>query len=493
MKSFRKNARAVFIVILSLFLVLVVYFVFALNTYGSRWLNSPYNSRLEEMKSSVIPGDIKDRNGVVLATADEEGNRVYIQDTAMRRATAHVVGDSYGLTGTGAESFFANYLLGMDTDIFSLIGQTFSSEKTQGSDVVLTIDAELCKYAASVLGDYDGSIVVMNYKTGEILALVNSPTFDPETADEYLDEDHEDDSALVNRATAGQYTPGSVFKIITAAAAIRYLPDAMEMEIECGGPMAFDKETREYLSDVYTSPAEDAENKKSTEELDCLYLRDYQSSYHDTLTLKEAFAVSCNVSFAKITLLLGGDKVEKMAKAFGIGVDHVFPDIAMYSSSYEKGDNEYDTAWSGVGQYKDIMTPLNLCLISASIANDGAMMEPKLMRRVVNSGNYITQALDPSVYSTPLTEEEAQLMQELMIGVVETGTGKRAAISGYTVGGKTGTAQTGRSEDHAWFTGFVLDDDHPFAVAVIVEEGGSGGTVAAPMAQKVLEKAIELS
>lgn len=497
MKAFRKNARAVFIVTLALFVLLCGYFVYALQTYGTRWQTNPYNVRVQNQKSSVIAGDIKDRNGVVLATTDAEGNRVYADSKTLRRALAHVTGDNYGLTGTGAESFFANYLLGMDAGLFEMIGNAFSGAKQHGSDVVLTVDAELTKYAYGLLSGYSGAIVLMNYKTGEILLMTSSPAFDPETVIEYLpDADgnaKEDDGALVNRVTAGQYTPGSVFKIITAAAALRYIPNAMELTFECGGPLAFDKATGAFLEDVDTTPQEDKENRTNPDFVpEYLYVRDYQSSYHDSLTLKQAFAKSCNVSFSRLSMLLGAERISSMARAFGIGEDFTFSDVALYPSSYVKGANQYETAWSAVGQHKDIMTPLNLCMISAAIANDGVMMEPKLLKRVVNSANYITNSLKTTVYSTPLTKAEAELMRELMEAVVKSGTGTSAAISGYTVGGKTGTAQTGKAEDDAWFTGFVYDDDHPYAIAVIIEQGGSGGGVAAPIAQKVLKKAIAL-
>ncbi len=499
MRSFRKNARAVLFVVLALFVALAVYFVYALYTYGNRWQTNPYNVRLQDQKSAVTAGDILDRNGTVLASTDAEGNRTYIDDKSTRLSLAHVIGDSYGLTGSGAESLFANYLLGMDSSLFERLGALFSGQKQRGSNVKLTVDAKLNDCAAENLSGYKGAVVVMNYKTGEILAMTSSPTFDLNDLSAFFDEDGGEaetgeDGALVNRATAGQYTPGSVFKIITAAAALRYLPNAQEMLIECGGPMAFDKEQGRYLPNVSTTPEEDAENKKKPEsELEYLYVRDYQSSFHDELSLTTAFAKSCNVSFAKIGLELGADRVVRMAQELGVGVDFTFRDIVIYPSSIEKGKSDYENAWMSVGQYRDVLTPMNLCMITACIANDGTMMEPKLLHSVINSNNRITKSLTQTVYSTPLSTEEAQALQQLMVAVVESGTGTRAQIDGYTVGGKTGTAQVGSNvEDHAWFTGFVLSDDHPYAITVVVENGGSGGTVAAPIARNVLKKAIEL-
>ena len=519
MKSLKKNARVILILFLVLFTVLVGYFVYALNTYGNRWLTNPYNVRLQNQKSSVIPGKILDRNSVVLAGVNEEGEREYTSDRTTRKALSHIIGDNYGLTSSGAESFFANYLLGMDTNLFERLAQSFGGQSAQGSSVMLTVDAELTAYASEVLGDYRGAVVVMNYKTGELLVSTSHPMFDPKHMESYLPESQggtndapEGDSTLVNRATAGQYTPGSVFKIITAAAAIRYLPGIESRTFDCTGPLAFDYSSGRYLSSVQISEEEDKQNKEKeqtaatpapegeevVEETDgknYKWVRDYQSSYHGELTLEKAFAKSCNTTFARIGMELGTQKLAKMAAEFGIGTDFVFKDIILYGSQFIKGNNDYELAWSAVEQYKDLITPLHLCLISAAIANDGQMMEPKLLKGVINSRNYYTAYLKPKVYSKPLTELEAEKMQQLMVSVVEKGTGTNAAISGYTVGGKTGTAEVSNDKSvaaNAWFTGFVLDDDHPLAIAVILEKGGSGGGKAAPVAQKILKKAINL-
>lgn len=514
MKSLKKNARMILLVFLALFVVLAGYFVYALNTYGNRWLTNPYNVRLQNQKSAVIPGEILDRNRTVLAGVDEEGVREYPADRSVRKALSHVIGDNYGQTGSGAESFFANYLLGMDTNFFERMAQSFSGSKAKGSSVVLTVDAELSEYVSDVLGDYQGAAVVMNYKTGELLASVSHPMFDPKHMEAYLPESQggtgdapEGDSSLVNRVTAGRYTPGSVFKIITAAAAIRYLPDIEERTFDCEGPLVFDYESGKYLPSVYISEEEDKQNKQKEQEKAApegeekaaeeqyKWVRDYQSSYHGEISLKRAFAKSCNTTFARIGMELGAKRLAKMAEEFGVGTDFVFRDVVLYSSQFVKGEEEYEVAWSSVGQHKDLITPLHLCLISSAIANDGEMMEPKLLKGVINNRNYYSTYLKPKVYSEPLTEAEAQKMQELMVYAVERGTGESAMLDGLTVGGKTGTAEVSSDksvEAHAWFTGFILDDDHPLAIAVVLEQGGSGGGKAAPAARKILKKAVEL-
>jgi len=206
-----------------------------------------------------------------------------------------VVGDSYGQT-FGADTFFSKYLLGFDQSIFERIGQAFSTEPRHGSDIRLTIDAKLSDHAYHALGEHKGAVVVMDYSTGEILCSVSSPDFDPKYMQEYLNGERElDDSAMVDRVTSGQYTPGSVFKIVTLTAALRYLPGIEERVFDCCGPLAFDPESGEYLEEVKITPEQDAafreEAEGDTAGLSGEYsvVRDYNGEYHGELTLKEAF------------------------------------------------------------------------------------------------------------------------------------------------------------------------------------------------------------
>lgn len=516
MKSLKKNLRIIVVILCVMFICLGVYFAYALTTYGTRWLNSPYNVRLQNQKNAVIAGTIYDRNHTVLASSNEEGERSYASSKSVRRALSHTVGDNYGLTSSGAENFFANYLLGMESSVFERIYKSFTGEKQKGTNIVLTVDAQLCTAVYEALGSYRGGAVVMNYKTGEILATVSQPGFDPENMGSYLPEsqggtgDAEDNGSLVNRVTAGQYTPGSVFKIITAAAAIRYLPGIDTRTFDCDGPLVFDEKSEKYLENIHISPEEDKANREadqsesSPDAEDDVYeetgegykvLRDYQSSYHGEITFAQAFAKSCNTTFARLGMEIGYSRLAKMASDFGIGTDFSFGDIMIYTSKYQKPESDYQLAWSAVGQYKDIMVPMQLCMISGAIANGGAMMEPRLLRATEGSAGYGMNYTKSSVYSNPLTPEEAERMQELMVGVVKSGTGSSAAIKGMTVGGKTGTAEVSDDKSvaaHAWFTGFILDEDHPLCVAVILEKGGSGGGKAAPIAKEILQKAIKL-
>lgn len=522
MKGIRKNLRVLRVILLALFVLLALYFVYAVQTYGGRWFSNPHNVRLQQQKRNVAAGRIIDRDGEVLAYTDEDGERRYNGDKSTRRAVSHVVGDSAGLTQGGAESMQARYLLGFNNNPLHSLSQAFSGKEASGQDVVLTIDADLSAKAAEAMGNYDGAVVVMNYVTGEVLAMVSKPGFDPENIEDYQ---NASGSALVNRATMGRYTPGSVYKIVTTVAALRYMDDADSRVWDCDGPLVFDYESERYLPNVHFTEAEDkawreeqrnpsnsasaveesagVQDDQSTpaEELDSGYrigdyklLRDYQSEYHGERTLKQAFAVSCNHTFAQIALELGNSKMDKIASDLGFGVDFMFNDLILYGSSFTEGDTEYRSGWSAIGQHKDLVTPLHMTMISAAIGNDGKMMEPKLLRGVRSgSSSYLSNSISPKVYRTPLREDEAEILTEYMRYCITDGTGRSAGISGYEVCGKTGTAEVSSDKNvgnHAWFTGFIDDPDHPIAITVVLEHAGSGGGRAAPVAGTILQAAL---
>lgn len=502
----RQHMKRMLIAFCAMFVVLCVYLVYIVNAYGTRWFNSPYNSRVNAQKSSVIPGDILDRDGTVLATSNSDGERVYNEDRSLRLAVSHTVGDSYGQT-YGAEMFFSKYLLGFDQSIVERVSQAMRGEQRYGSDVTLTVDGALCDYAYHRINEYKGAAVVMNYKTGEILCSVSSPVFDPKYIDDYLKgEDELEDSAMVNRVTSGRYTPGSVFKIVTAVAAIRYLPGVTERTFTCDGPLVFERNTGVYLPNIHISPEQDAENQKTATAEDAKndetpgvsgeynVLRDYNGEYHGELTFAQAFAKSCNHVFAQLAMEVGAERLARVAKELGVGDDFLFNDMVAYASSYKKPENDWQLAWSGVGQYQDLMTPLHMCMIVSAIANGGDMPEPKLLKTVKDStGLSINMLRSASYEKNALSGSEADTLTKMMLETVTGGTGRRAAVSGVSVAGKTGTAETGSGvKPNAWFAGFVDDDAHPLAVVVVLEKGGSGGSVAAPIAGKVLDRAIEL-
>ncbi len=479
-----RNIKTLLVAFLVLFALLAAYLVYIIDAYGDYWFASPYNTRVAAQESRVTAGDVRGRNGETLASSDDTGARTYVKDDELRYATAHALGDNAGQT-IGAQSLFAKYLLGFDADPGTRLGALLSGEKRRGADVSLTIDPKLCQYAYSLLDGRAGAIIVMNYKIGEVLALTSAPSFDLMKIGSSSYEPPA--GSLVNRATMGRYTPGSTFKIITAIAALRYLPNAQSRTFSCTGVMAFEKESGKRVGATLALD-EDGNAKPGY-----VLLRDAEGEAHGELTLEEAFAHSCNNIFAGIALELGADKLKATAEELGLNGELNFGELVTYTGTVEKSTSAFELAWSGVGQHTDIMTPMHMCLLVSAIANDGVMMTPRLLYEATTAQGAVVRALESVAYKTLLKGDEAAFLHNCMRAAVKDGTGTRAQIEGYTVCGKTGTAEvsaSGNAAPHAWFTGFIEDEAHPYAICVVIENGGGGGTVAAPVAQAVLKKAI---
>lgn len=453
----RRNISALLVVFVLMFTGLIVYLGYVNVVYGERWFATPYNPRIQNMKTNVTAGDILDRTGRKLLYT-ENGKRQYIDGEGQRRAIAHIIGDEYGLS-YGAQTTYSKYLYGQSLNTITQITQLLTGEQRRGSDVTLTIDAKLCDTAMDALKGHDGAVVVMNYKTGEILASVSSPSFDPADMKEF--QEGGGTSELVNRAFSGLYAPGSTFKLITAAALMESGNEGFKTT--CTGSTVIDGK-----------------------EITC-------TGEHGDVDLDSALTHSCNVYFAEAAVAMGKGPLAAEAEKFLYNKSPMFGDVVMKDGVYESGENDNDLGWSAVGQYHDLITPLQSCMIAASVANDGVMMEPKLLLGVSNGGT-ASYGLTSGVAATPLGNTDK--LKSMMENVVKSGTGTKAKIKGVTVAGKTGTAQVslenGDIGENAWFVGFIEDAEHPVAIAVVMEQAGAGSSNAAPAAKTVLSKAIDL-
>ena len=467
-KRMRLNMKIMLFTVVAAYVFMMGYFAYSITSNSTKWLASSYNNKIAVAKHSITPGDILDRNGVVLATT-KDGDRVYNGTLTARLANSHVVGDSGGAVGSGAETLFSMQLLGLDyNNSVSIITQIRANQNKTGNNVTLTTDSKLNTYIYEQLGDYKGAVVILNYKTGEVYALVSKPGFDANNISQYLTDDDTDASAeLVNRATLGRYVPGSVFKIITTAASLRYVQGAETKTYNCVGSLI----------------------------IGGVKVTDYDGEKHGTLTLAQAFTVSCNSTFAQVAQDVGSANLLETANRFKFNTDFDFSDFVMAKSSYISSDQSGDLAWAGIGQYKDTVSPLHMAMIAGAIANDGVMMEPKLLLKSVDSSGQVKQTMTSNAYATIVERQEAFKIQSMMYSVVTSGTGKAAAISGYKIGGKTGTAEVvtnGTTKANAWFVGFISDSAHPLAFAVVLENAGTGGSKAAPIAKKAIQKALDL-
>ncbi len=446
MDTMHRNIRVSLGIFIVLFTILIAYMGYSVVAYGGRWYATPYNARLRSAISTANGGTIYDAKGIALAWT-EGGTRRYNADKDIRRACSHVVGDIYGKS-MGAETLFAKYIYGISKNILERLDDILVGRENEGYDITLTIDAELSSYIYENMHGRNGAVVVLNYKTGEILASVSILTFDPAT----VGSEEPADTSLVDRATMGRYPPGSIMKIVTASAAIE---DGVDQTYTCTGEDILD-------------------GQKVT----CLHA-------HGTLTLQEAFAVSCNTYFANLSVRLGAKRLLRQAEKFGFNADFNFSDITLYKSTFAVSDSAGDVAWAGIGQYNDLITPMHAAMIAGSIANGGIMMEPKLLKAV--DSTYSGFACTPTVYKQVLDSNTAAILKEYMRLVVEEGTGASAAVDGVAVYGKTGTAEyteEGETKNHSWFIGFT-DGDYPYAVAIVFEGAGFGSAYAAPMAAKI--------
>ncbi len=448
-QRFRTNMRFSLGFFVLLFIVLIVYMGYSVIKNGTTWYATPYNPRIANARKNINGGTIYDRNGIALAWS-EGTTRKYHQTQSIRRACSHVVGDIYGKT-IGAETTFAKYLYGLDSNISVLLDQILSGEEAggQGQDITLTIDAQLSDYIYKKMDGRRGSVVVLNYRTGEILASVSILTFDPNT----VNTDELEESALVDRATMGRYPPGSIMKIVTASAAV---DQGLDLTYTCTG------------SDTIGGQL-----------VTC-------TKEHGTQNLEEAFVNSCNTYFANLSVKLGGSTLKKQAEKFSFNRTFDYSDITLYRSNFEISSELGDIAWAGIGQYNDLITPMHAALMAATIANNGVMPEPKLLKEVGGSG---LSRWSNGKSVKVLSEKTASIIKNMMGKVVQSGTGTSAGISGAAVYGKTGTAEymeDGEIKNHSWFVGF-MNEEHPYALAVLFEGAGYGSAYAAPVAADIFE------
>ena len=482
MKYIRHNTRAISILMIVLFSTLVVYGMVMLSTQGNRFVSSFYNTYVRQKKEEVQKGSISDKNDIVLAHSAMEGEhikRFYHDDPLLRQAVVHVVGDEAGYVAHGMEGFMASYLYGLQDSLLNRWGNFFRGEKPEGHDLQLTIDATLCKEIATLvrqnphLQNKKGAVVVMNYETGAVEASMSFPLFDPYMVDE-LKQDK--GKPFFNRATQGMYTPGSTFKIVTAAAALQQ--DALKnTSFLCGGQLKIHEDDTNFITDAGTN------------------LQKNKIVSHGQLSLQEAFTVSCNNSFAQIALMLRHHNLSTVAEHFGFNENFLFRDVVVKISTFPANMTPWELAWAGAGQSTALMTPMHLCLIVSAIANDGVMMEPRLLKTVTTQNGKEILHFSAKPYCT-LFREEPEIIEQLqafLYSVVndKNGTGQAASLTFPKVYGKTGTAEVTGQEDSALFVGYLDSEKTPYALSIIFKDAGSGGSVAAPLAQDIFQALLE--
>lgn len=474
-KELKRLSIGVFLMFLALFCSTTVITVFQVDNLR----NDSRNSRTLYDSYSAERGPIL-VGGQPVAESKPSGDaykfqRVYSNPELYSAVTGYF---TLNQGNTGIEGALNDYLSGTSNDqFFDKINAILTGQNPKGAAVETTINAKAQQAAWDALGDRAGSVVAINPKTGAILAMISKKAFDPNSlashdSQKVIDTYHsllaDPANPLINRAISGDlYYPGSVFKLVVASAALdsgKYTPDS-----EFPNPSTLQLTGTSTLIN-------------NAEGGSC--------GGTPTVTIATALRLSCNIPFAQLGAALGGDEIKNYAERFGFGQKLQIPQ-SVTPSIYNIG-NPAQVELSSFGQYEDRVTPLQVAMVSAAIANGGTLLKPTLIDNITAPNLTVVQPFQKTVLGNPISAATSATLTQLMINNVTNGAASNARINGVDVAGKTGTAQNGDNKPYTlWFTGFAPANDPEIAVAVVVEnQTGFGNAVAAPIAKKVIEAVL---
>ncbi len=464
MDNLTVNIKRVMVIFLIVFVVLISYLAYFTLFRGPEIAARPDNRRMWDIRNKVVRGTIYDRNGKELSVSDKAKNGNYIRSYKGGPATAQVLGyydPQYGISGL--ENLYDSYLSSnVSASLAAWVGNGFKEANKKGDDVYTSLDFGLQQAAYNALGSSRGSVVVIKVDTGEILAMVSKPSYDPNklgTVWKKLSEDPH--RPLLNRSVSGLYPPGSTFKVVTGISALENISGIVEETFNDQGKLVLGKD--------YT-------------------LSNDKGKAMGKINFEQAMIKSSNVFFGNLGIRLE-DKLFKTAGRFGFNRNIPADGIIIDNSRFPKykASEKGNLAQAGIGQAEILATPVQMALVAQTVANGGTMMKPVLVNKVVNYDGKTVKELKPSALEQVTSEGYAAEIGRYMREVVEKGTGTRAQVSGVQVCGKTGTAQHVESKTpHSWFIGFAPYKNPQIALAVIVEEGGYGGTAAAKVSAAVM-------
>ncbi|MFJ3668680.1 peptidoglycan D,D-transpeptidase FtsI family protein [Streptomyces sp. NPDC090106] len=384
---------------------------------------------------------------------------------------------------TQLEGIYQDLLNGTDSRLKGVM-DTVTNQRAEPGNVITTIDPDVQKAAYEALGDKLGAAVAIDPTTGQILAVVSTPSYDPSSLTDantagsaWKKLTTDSDKPLTNRALRQPVAPGSTFKLVVAAAALENgLYDSVDEKTDSPDPYTLPGTTTDLNNESASAPCENA-------------------------TIRVALQYSCNNVFAKMAYNLGQDKLRAMAEKFGFNDSEQDVPVRAYTSVYPSDMDDSSTALTGIGQFDVTATPLQMAMVSAALANDGKMVSPHMVSQITDSGGDVLQDYDSEASTEQVVSSgTAEQLRSAMQTVVEDGTGTNAQIAGATVGGKTGTAQHGENNSetpYAWFTSYAESGDKKVAVAVLVEQSDaarsevSGNGLAAPVAKAMMKAALK--
>ncbi|RQP10644.1 MAG: penicillin-binding protein 2 [Microbacteriaceae bacterium] len=479
-----KELRRVSVLVLAMFLALCASTSIIQVVQQEQLQADPRNTRTLYASFSVERGPIL-AGDTVIAQSVPSGDQYKYQRTYPHGELYSAVTGYFTIHGekTGLEGTLNDYLTGRASQQFlDRLNGILTGQNPRGATVLTTIDPVVQQAAWDALGDLQGAVVAIEPSTGRILAMVSKPSFDPNplaghdqpgviSAYDALLADPGD--PLVNRSIGGALNPpGSTFKVVVTAAA---LAAGMSPDTQIPNPPSY---TLPGTSTTITNSEGGA------------------CGGGETVSIADALRFSCNIPFAQLGAQLGYDAILKQARAFGFESEFQVP-MGVTPSVFPRPESEAQLMLQSFGQGNDRVTPLQMAMVSAAIANDGELLRPNLVERVSAPDLSVLHEFRPEAFGRSVSPDVAASLTQLMVANVANGAAGNARISGVDVAGKTGTAQNGTNEPYTlWFTGFAPADDPQVAVAVVVENGGGrgqsgfGNTIAAPVAKKVIEAVL---
>lgn len=432
-------------------------FVFRFVKNGGRWVSFAANRHLYNRQGQLSVGRVLDRDGDVLSWTEEDGARRWYDNSTVRKATLHAVGDAQGNIGTGALVAFADQLSGYNllTGAYSPLGA--------GNDLYLTLDARYNYIAYEALAGRKGAVGVYNYETGEVLCMVSTPAFDPlyPPSAEEMEGNDAYDGVYLNRFLSGTFPPGSVYKTVVLSAAIERMPDLFDRTWTCTG-------STQVGDGAITCPRA-----------------------HGEQDISSALANSCNGVFALLAGELGEDVLEEYTVRAGLTSSYRVSGLNTAAGSFDfDGLTANELGWAGVGQYNDLANPCALMVYMGAIANGGTAAMPRLVLKTENALGLPSLPALPRHTKKLVEGDTAAALAELMAHNVTAQYGA-SRFPNMDVCAKSGTAEVGGGKaPHAWFAGFLRNPDAPYAFVVLVENGGSGADAAGSVAARVLDAVV---
>lgn len=453
--------RGIFLWIMcAVFLFGIGFLTFSLVSEGSQWVMKPYNRHIYSDGQLIAAGRIQDVNGVVLSET-KDGERVYSDDKETRLSTLHTVGDPRNFISNGVQTAFKTELVG-----YNVVSGVYGAGT--GNDLSLTIDSEINKIAYDALGSKKGTIAVVNYKTGDLVCVVSTPSYDVNNVPSDLESNEKYEGVYINRFLTGLYTPGSTFKIVTSVCALENMgTDVLGREWKC-----------EKVYDV---------DGIEEDEIIC-------NARHGTIDFETALAKSCNSAFGQLAIELGPEKLAATAERLGLtSAVSVSEKITSSKGRFylKAGDADAVVGWTGIGQGDTLVSPAAMLRIMCAIANEGRAVSFNIVNGITGKSGKSLDAVFGENETQLMSSEVANQMKALMRNNVteQYGDGR---YKGLSLCAKSGTAQIDEVDAHntAWFVGFMDDEENPYAFVVVAEKGNSGSQTAGPMANKVLQAIV---